>query len=81
VLRTAAPPSPDVVAAMLADNRTLYDRAVAVGGTRYVIGAIPDFTPRDWRRHFGATWDFLAGAKQRFDPDRILTPGQGMFPR
>lgn len=81
VLRTAAPPTPDVVAAMLAGNRALYDHAVAVGGTRYVIGALPEFTARDWRRHFGATWDFLARAKQRFDPDRILTPGQGMFPR
>jgi FAD/FMN-containing dehydrogenase len=81
VLRTAAPPTPDVVAAMLDGNRALYDHAVAVGGTRYVIGAIPEFTARDWRRHFGATWDFLARAKQRFDPGRILTPGQGMFPR
>jgi hypothetical protein len=79
VLRTAAPPTPDVVAAMLAGNRTLYDAAVAVGGTRYVIGAIPHFTPRDWRRHFGDSWDLLSRAKQRFDPDNVLTPGQGMF--
>jgi FAD/FMN-containing dehydrogenase len=81
VLRTAAPPTPAVVAAMLADNRRLYDQAIAVGGTRYVIGAIPDFSPRDWRRHFGGAWDAFAHAKQRFDPDRVLTPGQGMFPR
>jgi cytokinin dehydrogenase len=80
LLRTAAPPTPDVIATMLAGNRTLYDRAITAGGTRYVIGAIPGFTPRDWRRHFGPTWDFLARAKQRFDPDRILTPGQGIFP-
>lgn len=79
VLRTAAPPTPAVVAAMLAGNRALYDQAVAVGGTRYVIGAIPDFSPRDWRRHFGDAWEFLARAKQRFDPDHVLTPGQGMF--
>jgi cytokinin dehydrogenase len=79
VLRTAAPPTGAVIAAMLAGNRTLYDRAVAIGGTRYAIGAIPDFTPRDWRRHFGDAWDFLARAKQRFDPDHVLTPGQGMF--
>jgi hypothetical protein len=59
----------------------MYDRAVAVGGTRYSIGAIPDFTQADWRRHFGAVWDFLVAAKRRFDPDNVLTPGQGMFPR
>ena len=81
LLRTAAPPTPDVIARMLTDNRTLYDQAFAVGGTRYIIGAIPDFTPRDWRRHFGDAWHFLAHAKHRFDPDHILTPGQGIFPR
>ena len=79
VLRTAVPPTPAVVAAMLAGNRALYDQAVAVGGTRYVIGAIPDFSPRDWLCHFGDAWDFLSRAKQRFDPDHVLTPGQGMF--
>jgi FAD/FMN-containing dehydrogenase len=35
--------------------------------------------PRDWRRHFGDAWDFLVRSKQRFDPDHVLTPGQGMF--
>jgi cytokinin dehydrogenase len=77
-LRTAAPPTPDVVSAMLAANRALYDRAVAVGGTRYSIGAIP-FSPADWRRHFGIVWPFLVAAKRRFDPDNVLTPGQGIF--
>jgi hypothetical protein len=81
VLRTAAPPTPEVIAAMLAGNRALYDQAVTVGGTRYVIGAIPEFSPRDWRRHFGDAWDLLARSKQRFDPDHVLTPGQGMFRR
>ncbi|HEU4732157.1 MAG TPA: hypothetical protein VFT22_29885 [Kofleriaceae bacterium] len=56
-------------------------RAVALGGTRYVIGAIPDYPPADWRLHFGPTWDTLARAEQRFDPDHLVTPGQGMFPR
>jgi hypothetical protein len=65
---------------MLAGNRALYDQARAVGGTRYVIGAIPDFTQQDWRRHFGARWDFLVYVKRRFDPDKVLAPGQGMFP-
>jgi cytokinin dehydrogenase len=79
VLRTALPATPTVVAAMLAGNRALYDQAVAVGGTRYVIGAIPDFSPRDWRRHFGDTWPLLSRARERFDPDHVLTPGQRMF--
>jgi cytokinin dehydrogenase len=78
ILRTAAPPTPEVVAAMLAQNRTFYDQAVAVGGTRYSIGAIP-FTPQDWRRHFDGVFPFLAASKRRFDPDNVLTPGQGIF--
>jgi cytokinin dehydrogenase len=59
----------------------LYAQAVTVGGVRYIIGAIPDFSPRDWWRHFGDTWDFLSRSKQRFDPDHVLTPGQGVFRR
>jgi FAD/FMN-containing dehydrogenase len=70
---------PAQVAAMLAQNRTLYENAVAIGGKRYAIGAIPDFTPADWEQHFGPAWDFLIEAKKRFDPDNVLTPGQGIF--
>jgi cytokinin dehydrogenase len=80
VLRTGAPPTPEVINAMLAGNRTLYDDAVDIGGTRYIIGAIPGFTQADWRNHFGSQWDAFRAAKQRFDPDNVLTPGQGMFP-
>jgi hypothetical protein len=73
------PDDPAVLAAMLADNRRLYDEVVGTGGTRYVIGAIPDFTPRDWQQHFGPRWEFLTRAKRRYDPDNVLTPGWGMF--
>ncbi len=80
LLRTADPPTPETVLAMLADNREIYDQLVALGGTRYANGAIP-FDPQDWRRHFGERFRDLRQAKRRFDPDRILTPGQGIFPR
>ena len=80
VLRTAAPPTPEVINAMLAGNRQLYDDAVDIGGTRYIIGAIPGFTQADWRNHFGSQWADFRQAKLRFDPDNVLTPGQGMFP-
>jgi cytokinin dehydrogenase len=78
ILRTAAPPTTDVVNAMLVQNRTFYEQAVAVGGTRYSIGAIP-FTRADWRHHFDGVYPFLAVSKLRFDPDNVLTPGQGIF--
>ncbi len=70
---------PAQVAGMLADNRALHDQAVALGGRRYVIGAVPDFTPADWQQHFGPRWDLLLRAKARFDPDNVLTPAQGLF--
>jgi cytokinin dehydrogenase len=77
ILRTA-PPDPVVQQAMVSSNRSLYDAALAVGGTRYASGAIP-MTPADWRRHFGGTWRDFARAKQRFDPSGILTRGAGIF--
>jgi FAD/FMN-containing dehydrogenase len=51
-----------------------------VGGTRYPIGTL-DFTPGDWRRHYGSAWHAFKRAKDEFDPRNILTPGPGIFPR
>ncbi|WP_406193777.1 FAD-binding protein [Kitasatospora sp. NBC_01560] len=65
-------------AAALRRNRLLYDRAVALGGKRYLVGAIPGMTRTDWRRHYGTRWAAAVAAKQRYDPAGILTPGQGI---
>ena len=51
-----------------------------LGGTRYPIGTL-DFTPGDWRRHYGPQWQAFKQAKHEFDPRNILTPGPGIFPR
>lgn len=67
------------VAGLLTQNRTFHDLAVADGGKRYIIGAIPGITPDDWRRHYGDVFRFFRDAKLRFDPDGILTPGQHIF--
>jgi FAD/FMN-containing dehydrogenase len=64
---------------MLAQNRRFYDRAVALGAKRYLVGAVPGLGRADWRRHFGRHWDGFAAAKRRYDPDHVLTPGQGFF--
>lgn len=74
------PADPAQVNGMLTDNRTFYDQVAALGGKRYVVGAIPDLTPADWEEHFGPKWDFLVDAKEEFDPDNVLAPGQGIFP-
>ncbi len=77
ILRTA-PPIPEVVAAMVADNRRLFERLRDLGGKRYAIGAIP-FSQADWKEHFRPGWGRLVSAKRRYDPDNVLTPGQGIF--
>jgi cytokinin dehydrogenase len=66
-------------AALLDDNRTLYDRSVELGAKRYPWDAIPDFTRRDWARHFGDAWGLLEHAKRRYDPAGILGRGPGIF--
>jgi len=82
ILRTAAPDAGALPAAqMLAANRDLYLRDRALGGTQYPVGSIPGLTTQDWRAQYGEQWPFFAAAKRRYDPRRILTPGQGIFPR
>ncbi|MFF2080219.1 FAD-binding protein [Kitasatospora sp. NPDC058162] len=66
------------VPAMLERNRRLYERAVALGGKRYLIGAVPGMTGADWQAHYGGLWERVERAKRRFDPAGILTPGQGI---
>ncbi|XP_062178439.1 cytokinin dehydrogenase 10-like [Phragmites australis] len=33
-----------------------------------------------WRRHFGERWARIAELKRKYDPQAILSPGQGIFP-
>ncbi len=78
---TAAPApgsNPDFDSRMLRRNRTLFERARQVGGTRYPIGSLP-FSQLDWVRHYGPLWPSLVRGKARFDPAGILTPGPGIF--
>jgi FAD/FMN-containing dehydrogenase len=48
--------------------------AIAMGGKRYLSGYV-DFTPEEWREHFGPMWGPLTEAKRRWDPDAVLNPG------
>jgi cytokinin dehydrogenase len=75
----AAPgPDPAFTATMLARNRRLFDKARNVGGTRYPIGSI-NFDHEDWVRQYGGRFEEFRRLKDKFDPDRILTPGPGIF--
>ena len=68
------------IGSLVAMNRTLYERARDMGGTRLTTTAMP-FSQADWIQYYGPVWESFRSAKQRFDPNNVLTPGQGMFPR
>jgi cytokinin dehydrogenase len=72
------PPATADVASLVAMNRTLYERARDLGGTRMTSSAIP-FSQADWIRHYGPAWKPFAAAKNRYDPNNVLTPGPRMF--
>ncbi|WP_164018974.1 FAD-binding protein [Pyxidicoccus trucidator] len=78
LLRTAIPPTPENVASLVAKNRAIFERLTAIGGKLYPVDAVP-LSPADWRRHFHPYWERFEHAKRRFDPARILTPGQNIF--
>jgi cytokinin dehydrogenase len=79
LLRTASPDTDALPAAtMLVANRALYERVRELGGTQYPVGSIP-MTPADWRAQYGDQWRVFTAAKHRYDPNGILTPGQGVF--
>ncbi len=78
ILRTA-PTDPAVVDAMVAANRAIFEQARSVGATWYPIGAV-GLARTDWIAHFGPAWGAFASAKAKYDPKRLLAPGQGIFP-
>jgi hypothetical protein len=94
ILRTTVPPADP--AAQVAANRPLYERARAVGGTRYPVGSVP-FRPLDWVAHYGRDYPAFAAAKatsthaacsrpgrassaRRADPGPARRPGPGRRP-
>ncbi|GAA0574347.1 FAD-binding protein [Kribbella sandramycini] len=69
---------PEFAAEMLKRNRRLFDRARALGATRYPIESVP-FTRADWQQHYGDRWPHLRTLKRKYDPAGVLTPGPGIF--
>ena len=77
ILRTAAP-DPTVVNAQVAANRVLFEQARELGGKSYRISALP-FSQEDWIEHFDNSWKTFLRWKGFLDPQKLLTPGQGIF--
>jgi FAD/FMN-containing dehydrogenase len=59
-------------------NRAVYDRVRAAGGALYPVSAFP-MSRDDWRGHFGSAFRLLSEAKEKFDPEHVLTPGYEVF--
>jgi len=78
LLRNAVPPTPERAAELIAANRTLFERATMLGGKRYPFDSVP-MTRHDWQKHYEPLWGAFVSAKRHFDPDEIMTPGQGIF--
>jgi cytokinin dehydrogenase len=81
IFRTAHPDGPAALEPMLASNRQLLAEMRAAGGKRYLpYGMV--MSPADWQEHLGSDlWRRLVAAKRRYDPNNVLTPGAGAFPR
>lgn len=66
------------IPAFLAINRSLYEEARDLGGTRLTASAIP-FTQDDWKRHYGEAWGPFEAAKKKYDPKNVLGSSSTIF--
>jgi FAD/FMN-containing dehydrogenase len=59
-------------------RRKFWEEMTALGG-KVVPLAFPARGEDIWQKHFGQTWSDLRKAKQRYDPQGIMTPQQRIF--
>jgi cytokinin dehydrogenase len=78
VLTSGLPSDPTYAATELAKARARFEAARAIGGTLYPIGSTP-MSLGDWIFQYGPVYPALLAAKLQFDPERIMTPGAGIF--
>ncbi|MEU4363732.1 FAD-binding protein [Promicromonospora sp. NPDC023987] len=78
LLRAVSPPDDAEAERLIAENDAQYARVRAVGGTGYPVNAL-HLSPADWREHYADRWPAVRSAKARYDPRRVLAPGQGIF--
>uniref|UniRef100_A0A453CGZ5 Cytokinin dehydrogenase 1 FAD/cytokinin binding domain-containing protein n=1 Tax=Aegilops tauschii subsp. strangulata TaxID=200361 RepID=A0A453CGZ5_AEGTS len=83
VLRSADPSrcGRGCVEEILEQHRRVADEACRAGGgigAKQYLARQP--TQVHWRTHFGPSWDRFLARKARYDPVRVLGPGQGIFP-
>jgi cytokinin dehydrogenase len=78
LIRLPATGDPAEMARLVRENTGTYRRARRDGGTLYPVSAFP-MSAEDWRRHLGPVYHRLRRAKQRYDPEGLMTPGYDVF--
>lgn len=79
LFRSVDPGAETALSAVLASNRELLAKMTEVGGKRYVPDAMV-LSHKEWQAHFGTeVWRRLLEAKQRYDPNAVLSPEPAMF--
>lgn len=68
----------EAVDAVVAENRSLYERNRELGGKFYTISAVP-MGHHDWLKHFQPFWGLLVSEKSKHDPGNVLGAGTGVF--
>jgi len=70
--------SRDMVKKYEAQNQQIlqFCKGAGIKITEYLTG---NKTHQQWVEHFGSKWKLFADRKTKFDPKRILAPGQGIF--
>ena len=79
LIRLPGTDDPGATARLVEANRGIYHRVRDVGGTLYPASAAFPLSSEEWREHFGPAFGPLREAKERFDPDTLLTPGYELF--
>jgi FAD/FMN-containing dehydrogenase len=79
LIRLPATDDPAAAERLVEANRTIYRRVRDAGGTLYPASAALPLSPVEWRDQFGPVFGLLREAKERFDPDMLVTPGYEIF--
>ncbi|HKA52971.1 MAG TPA: FAD-binding protein [Candidatus Binatia bacterium] len=79
LFRSVDPGYDAALSAVLASNRALLAKMTEVGGKRYTPNSMV-LSQEEWQVHFGSdVWQRLSKAKQKYDPNSVLSPEPAMF--
>ena len=71
------------MSALCSHHRDLYKLGISIslGGKRYSYDTITNEVSgeKEWKEHFGSSWENLVLAKHKHDPHHVLCPGIKMW--